>query len=85
MGGARRRRRYLLIGACTGAVATVAYSRLYLDAHWLSDVVGGLTAGLAYLLVAIWAVRSAPLLARTLRRAAVTAAVTPPPPTGTTG
>jgi membrane-associated phospholipid phosphatase len=68
MGGARRRRRYLLVGACLGAVGTVAYSRMYLDAHWLSDVLGGFSAGLAYLLVAIWVVRTVPHLARVLRR-----------------
>ena len=49
-----------------GAVGTVAYSRMYLDAHWLSDVVGGFTAGLAYLLLAIWVVRSAPRWRRIL-------------------
>jgi undecaprenyl-diphosphatase len=69
MGSARQRRRRLLLGACTGAVGTVAYSRLYLDAHWLSDVLGGFTAGVAYLLIAIWLVRSAPRLGRALRRA----------------
>ena len=69
IGSARRRRRHLLFGACTGMVGTVAYSRMYLDAHWLSDVLGGLTAGLAYLLVAIWVVRSAPRLGRAFWRA----------------
>jgi membrane-associated phospholipid phosphatase len=29
----------------------VALSRLYLRSHWLSDVVGGLTGGVAYLLI----------------------------------
>lgn len=56
LGSARRGRRRLALGACVGLVGTVAYSRMYLDAHWLSDVLGGLTAGLAYLLVAIWAI-----------------------------
>jgi hypothetical protein len=45
----------------------VAYSRMYLDAHWLSDVLGGLTAGLAYLLVAIWSIDAAPRLGSVLR------------------
>jgi membrane-associated phospholipid phosphatase len=37
-------------------VVVVAFSRLYLDKHWLSDLAGGLTIGAAYLLLAIWAV-----------------------------
>jgi membrane-associated phospholipid phosphatase len=37
-------------------VAAVGFSRLYLDRHWLSDLAGGLMAGLAYLLLAIWVV-----------------------------
>jgi hypothetical protein len=49
-----------------GIVGTVAYSRMYLDAHWLSDVLGGLTVGLAYLLVAIWVIHSAPRLGHAL-------------------
>ena len=63
------RRRQLVLGACTSVVGTVAYSRMYLDAHWLSDVLGGVTAGIAYLLVAIWVVRSVPRFGRALRRA----------------
>ena len=37
-------------------VVVVAFSRLYLDQHWLSDLAGGLTIGAAYLLLAIWLV-----------------------------
>jgi membrane-associated phospholipid phosphatase len=39
-------------------VLIVAFSRLYLDAHWLSDVAGGFVLGLAYLLLTIWLVES---------------------------
>jgi membrane-associated phospholipid phosphatase len=54
----RRRRLWRIVaaGVCTTAVAAVAFSRLYLDKHWLSDLAGGLMAGMAYLLLAIWVV-----------------------------
>jgi undecaprenyl-diphosphatase len=52
----RRRRRWRALASlvCLVAVAAVAFSRLYLDRHWLSDVGGGFSIGLAYLLLAIW-------------------------------
>jgi undecaprenyl-diphosphatase len=52
----RRRRRWRILASlvCLGAVIAVAFSRLYLDRHWLSDLGGGLSVGLAYLLLAIW-------------------------------
>lgn len=52
----RRRLRILACAVCAMPVVVVAFSRLYLDRHWLSDVVGGLLAGAAYLLLAIWVV-----------------------------
>jgi undecaprenyl-diphosphatase len=54
----RRRRRWRLLAClvCLVTVATVAFSRLYLDKHWLSDLGGGLSVGLAYLLLAIWVI-----------------------------
>ena len=54
----RRRRRWRLLASvlCVITVAIVAFSRLYLDRHWLSDLAGGLTIGLAYLLLAIWVI-----------------------------
>jgi undecaprenyl-diphosphatase len=54
----RRRRRWRLLAClvCLVPVVVVAYSRLYLDKHWLSDLAGGLTAGMAYLLLVIWVV-----------------------------
>jgi membrane-associated phospholipid phosphatase len=57
---ARREWRVLGVGACVALVSTVAYSRMYLDAHWLSDVLGGLSIGLAYLFVVIWVIGSTP-------------------------
>ncbi len=49
-----RSRRCLASAMCAGVVLAVAASRLYLEAHWLSDVVGGFLVGLAYLLLCIW-------------------------------
>jgi membrane-associated phospholipid phosphatase len=54
--GLRGRWRALAMALCVTGVVTVAYSRMYLDAHWLSDVLGGLTIGLAHLLLALWLV-----------------------------
>ena len=62
LGSARQGRRCLAAGVCATVVGTVAYSRMYLDLHFLSDILGGLTAGLAYLFVAIWAMRFVPHL-----------------------
>src|SRR5499433_4569947 len=52
----RRRWRVLASALCVLTVAIVAFSRLYLDRHWLSDLAGGLMIGLAYLLLAIWVI-----------------------------
>jgi membrane-associated phospholipid phosphatase len=50
------------LAACAAVVGTVAYSRMYLEAHFLSDVLGGFTAGLAYLSLTIRAIRATPAL-----------------------
>lgn len=50
----RRRFRVLACFACGALLGAVAVSRIYLDKHWLSDVLGGFTLGTAYLLIAIW-------------------------------
>jgi membrane-associated phospholipid phosphatase len=44
-------RRWRWIGSSFAVVAIlgIAYSRIYLNAHWLSDVLGGFTGGAAYL------------------------------------
>ena len=54
----KRRRRWRIVAAVVsgGTVVAVGFSRLYLDRHWVSDLAGGLMAGLAYLLLAIWVV-----------------------------
>jgi len=48
------------LAICAAIVGTVAFSRMYLDAHWLSDVLGGLSIGLAYLLAVVWLIGSIP-------------------------
>jgi membrane-associated phospholipid phosphatase len=67
----RRRWRILACLACGAAVGLVAASRIYLDMHWLSDVIGGFTLGTAYLLIAIGTAQT--LSGRAARRAAVPA------------
>ena len=43
------------IGAGTLTVVGIAFSRLYFNAHWLSDILGGLTGGLAIVLASmVW-------------------------------
>jgi len=56
----RRRFRVLACLSCGAAVGLVAASRIYLDVHWLSDVIGGFTLGTAYLLIALWACQRIP-------------------------
>lgn len=53
-----RRRRWRVLASLVAAtpVVVVAFSRLYLDKHWLSDLAGGMTIGACYLLLAIWIV-----------------------------
>jgi membrane-associated phospholipid phosphatase len=53
-----RRRRWRVLASVVAAIPViiVAFSRLYLDKHWLSDLAGGLSIGMTYLLLAIWVV-----------------------------
>ena len=56
--GRRQRWRVSACLACGAAVGLVAASRIYLDMHWLSDVIGGFALGTAYLLIAIGTTRT---------------------------
>jgi len=47
------RRRALALAAGAVVTAAVGASRLYLNAHWIGDVLGGLTGGLAFALGAV--------------------------------
>ncbi len=60
--------RWLGYAGCAATVLAVAFSRLYLEAHWVTDVAGGFTLGLAYLLLAI-------CLVETIARARVAASL----------
>lgn len=46
-----RRLRHTLIAACVGTGLAICFSRIYLGAHFLSDIVGGIAAGLICLWV----------------------------------
>lgn len=47
--------------AVVALVGVVALSRVWVGAHWLSDVAGGLVAGVVGLIIALLALRSAPV------------------------
>ncbi|HKW94828.1 MAG TPA: phosphatase PAP2 family protein [Methylomirabilota bacterium] len=45
--------RWIATGACVLVILGVGYTRIYLNAHWLTDVLGALLGGTAYLLLAL--------------------------------
>jgi undecaprenyl-diphosphatase len=52
----RLQRRWARIVAVTGLgllILAVAFSRIYLGAHWFSDVLGGLAVGTAWLAITV--------------------------------
>lgn len=51
--GAPRRWQRAARAAGIAFVTLVGYSRIYVNAHWLSDVVGGLLAGIAFALAVV--------------------------------
>ncbi len=49
------KRRWLPFGLALFLILGIGFSRLYLGAHWLSDVVGGFSLGMAWLIImTIW-------------------------------
>lgn len=72
--GLTKARRWLAYGLASLIVMVVVLSRLYLGAHWLSDVLGGLTLGLFWVTLLAVSYRrydTAPLPARALSAAAL--------------
>ena len=51
---ARRRGRFLLVGAAVLLAGLIGFSRLYLGVHYLSDVAAGWAGGLGCALLAAW-------------------------------
>jgi len=62
--------RSLVLTAGLAAVVAVGISRLYLNAHWIGDVLGGVTGGLAFALGAVLALDRGARAAPTIRPAA---------------
>jgi undecaprenyl-diphosphatase len=48
-----RQRRLMVVSATGAIVLAVGFSRIYLRAHWFSDVVGGFSLGLAWLFLCL--------------------------------
>ena len=78
--GRRRRWRVSACLACGAAVGLVAASRIYLDMHWLSDVIGGFALGTAYLLLAIGAAQALARRAAARPRVTLTEPIEAAPP-----
>jgi len=54
--------RYTFITTNTLLIILIAFSRLYLNVHWLSDIIAGLTVGLICMLISIWASKKIPYI-----------------------
>ena len=53
LGQSCRRRRFAIAVLLSALVLGIGFSRIYLRAHWLTDVVGGFALGLAWLSLCI--------------------------------
>jgi undecaprenyl-diphosphatase len=68
-----RRSRRAAVGVLTGLVLLVGFSRVFLGAHWLSDVVGGFAAGACWLGLCITAIEIIPGMGRAAGRVTLAA------------
>ncbi len=57
-----RRSRFLAMAGLGLLIASIGFSRIYLGAHFFSDVMGGYLLGAAWLTLCITAMKTAPLL-----------------------
>jgi undecaprenyl-diphosphatase len=69
-----RKTRGAVIGGLTGLVLLIGFSRAFLGAHWLSDVVGGFAAGACWLGLCISVLEVIPGMSRAAGRATLAAA-----------
>jgi membrane-associated phospholipid phosphatase len=69
----RGRGRRAAVGALAGLVLLIGFSRMFLGAHWLSDVIGGFAAGACWLGLCITAIEIIPGMSRAAGRVALAA------------
>lgn len=72
--------RHMLIAAAVGIAVAVAASRVLLDVHWLSDVVGGLALGWAWFALCAVVFGGRLLVPTAAARVVASEAAVPPPP-----
>jgi undecaprenyl-diphosphatase len=53
--------RYIFIALCALAGLLVSYTRIYLGAHWLSDVLAGIALGLFIIAAVVLALKKGPM------------------------